>query len=98
MKNCLFKIESLSNNIKTLASYYRLSSLDLIPNIDKIIYLDDDALTFDDLKEMYDIDMEGFYYKGFLDVSKDIFLPNIDNYICAGVLPINLKEIRKDIL
>ena len=61
-----------------------------------MIYLDGDTLTFNDLKKMYDINMEGFYYKGFLDVNKDKFLPNNDNYICSGVLLINLKNLRKD--
>ena len=96
MKYFLFKNATLSRYIKTLATYYRLSLSDLLPNVDKIIYLDGDTLTFDDLKKMYDIDMEGFYYKGFLDISKDLLLPNLDNYICAGVLLINLEEIRKD--
>ena len=40
----------------TLTLYYRLSLSELLPNIDKMIYLDGDTLTFDDLKEMYDID------------------------------------------
>ena len=52
--------------------------------------------TFNDLKKMYDINMEGFYYKGFLDVSKDNLLPKSRNYICSGILLINLKELRKD--
>jgi len=61
-----------------------------------MIYLDGDTLTFNDLKKMYDINMEGFYYKEFLDLNKDKFLPNINNYICSGVLLINLKNLRKD--
>ncbi len=48
------------------------------------------------LKKMYDINMEGFYYKGFIDIIIDKFLPKNRNYICAGVLLINLEEIRKD--
>ncbi len=51
MKNFLFKNASLSRNIITLASYYRLSLPDLFPDIDKILYLDGDTLTFDDLKK-----------------------------------------------
>ena len=50
----------------TTVAYYRLCLSDLFPNIDKMIYLDGDTLTFDNLKKMYDIDMKGFYYKGFL--------------------------------
>ena len=35
----------------TIVAYYRLSLSDLLPNIDKIIYLDGDTLTFDNLKK-----------------------------------------------
>lgn len=83
----------------TTPTYYRLSLSDLLPNIDKIIWLDGDTLTFSDLKEMYDIDMEGYYYKGFLDDSVAAigsFGVKNDHPICAGVMLINLKELRKD--
>ena len=36
----------------SIASYYRLSLQDLLPNVDKIIYLDGDTLVFGDLKEL----------------------------------------------
>ena len=40
--------------------------------------------------------MENYYYKGFLYYSPDPFCKNKDIYINAGVLLINLKELRKD--
>ena len=61
-----YKDSHISGYITT-AAYYRLSLSDLIPNLDKIIWLDGDTVVFGDLKEMYDIDMKGFYYRGFLD-------------------------------
>lgn len=82
----------------TTPAYYRLSLSEILPNLDKIIWLDGDTLTFRDLKEMYDIDMEGYYYKGFLDDNiygvKD-FVDN-DHCICSGVMLVNLEELRKD--
>ena len=80
----------------TTPAYYRLSLSDLLPNIHKILYLDGDTLTFSDLKEMYIIDMENYYYKGFLETNIDVFHPNNTIYICSGVLLINLEELRKD--
>lgn len=68
----------------------------LLPNINKIIYLDGDTITLIGLKEMYDIDMDNYYYKGFLDYLKDSFNPNNNLYLCSGVLLINLEELRKD--
>ena len=96
MKNFKFKNAFLSGHINTIAAYYRIVLSELLPNIDKIIYLDGDTLTFNDLKEMYDINMDNYYYKGFLDISIDPFLAKNKNYICSGVLLINLENIRKD--
>jgi lipopolysaccharide biosynthesis glycosyltransferase len=61
MKNFLFQKAILSRHIRTSAAYYRLYLPNLLSNIDKIIYLDGDIITFDDLKKMFDIDMKGFY-------------------------------------
>ena len=96
MKNFLFQNAPLSGHIMTVVAYYRLSLSDLLPNIDKMIYLHSDTLTFDDLKGMYNINMDEYYYRGFLGIGKDNFLPNNDNYICSGVLLINLENLRKD--
>lgn len=93
--NFKFKNASITQRI-TIPSYYRLILSDLLPNIHKILYLDGDILSFDDLKEMYIIDMNGLYYRGFLDIVDDPFNPNSDIHICAGVLLINLEELRKD--
>jgi lipopolysaccharide biosynthesis glycosyltransferase len=83
----------------TTPTYYRLSLSELLPNIDKILWIDGDTITFNDLKEMYDIDMKNFHYKGLLDISPnavDFFTTENDHYICSGVMIINLKELRKD--
>ena len=83
----------------TTPTYYRLSLSDLLPDLDKIIWLDGDTLVFSDLKEMYNIDMEGYYYKGILDnstTSIEGFEINNDHPICAGVMLINLKELREN--
>ena len=93
--NFLFKNAKVTSIIPT-PSYYRLILSDLLPHIEKIIYLDGDILSFVDLKEMYIIDMENLYFRGFLDILNDPFNPKSDIYICAGVLLINLEELRKD--
>ena len=51
----------------TTPTYYRLSLPDLLPNMNKIIWIDGDTITFKDLKELYDIDMNNYYFKGYLD-------------------------------
>lgn len=93
--NFLFKEARLSAHI-TIPSYYGLVLSDLLPNIHKIIYLNGDILSFEDLNEMYIIDMNGLYYRNFLDVIKYSFNLKSTIYLCASVLLINLEEIRKD--
>ena len=83
----------------TTPTYYRLALSELLVNLDKIIWLDGDTLTLQDLKQMYDIDMEGLYYRGFLDDNingTSSFGVESDHYICAGVMLINLKELREN--
>lgn len=78
-------------------SYYRLSLSDILPDKEKVIWLDGDTLTFHDLTDLFDVDMSGYYYKGFLDdnpAGTDKFEIDNDHYICAGVMLINLKELR----
>ena len=82
--------------ILTTPAYYRLSLQDLLPNIDKIIYIDGDVIALNDIKIMYDIDMEGYYFKGYRVWSRKVLDKYIDNYLCSGVLLINLKELRKN--
>lgn len=84
----------------TTPAYYRLSLSDLLPNLDKIIWLDGDTLVFNDLKSMYELDMNGLYYRGFLDNSckfpEKFGIYDNDHYICDGVMVVNLEELRKD--
>ena len=82
-----------------VTAYYRLLIPDLLPDVDTVIWLDGDVLVFDDLHEMYSIDMDGYYIKGHLDNqpgAADRYGVYIDHYFCSGVLLMNLKEMRKD--
>lgn len=93
-----FKNANTDSRITTPA-YYRLNLPNLLPDVDKIIWLDGDTFTFKDLTEMINLDMTNYYYKGFLDHSVDLALEfgvNNDHYICTGVMLINLKALRED--
>lgn len=81
----------------TTPAYYRLALSEVLPDIDKIIWLDGDTITFTDLTEMYNINMRSRYYDGFLDYpGQDEFAPMNDHYICSGVMLVNLKSLRND--
>ena len=82
-----------------LATYYRLILADLLPDINRIIYLDGDTLIYTDLSEMYNLDMGNNIILGFVDNSykkAEEFGIKTYKYIVAGVLLINLKKIRKE--
>ena len=68
-------------DILTTPAYYRLSLSDSLPKVDKIIWLDGDTLTLIDLKEMFDLDMENYYYKGYRVWSRQCIDKFVDNYI-----------------
>lgn len=67
---------------------------DMIPEMpDKILYLDVDIMFNRDIKLLYDIDVEGYEYAAARDhYGKYLIHPN---YINAGVLLFNLKEMKK---
>lgn len=80
----------------SISTYYRLSLSNLIRDYDKIIYMDCDTLTHKDLSEFYNLDMKGNYYLGFpaLEIGK-LVINGTKNYIGAGVMLVNIKELRK---
>lgn len=67
--------------------------LDVMKDVDKMIYLDCDIMFYRDVKEFFDVDMENFElgvvrdYLGRFWMSRD--------YFNSGVMLINLKECRK---
>lgn len=70
----------------------------LIKNVDKIIYLDGDTLVYGDLSEMYHLNMNNFYFRGVREILPRRFEAKLNRsrFICAGVMVMNLKLIRKD--
>lgn len=83
-------------NESAYCSPYTLIRLfaDMIPELpDKILYLDVDIMFNRDIKLLYDIDVEGYEYAAARDhYGKYLIHPN---YISAGVLLFNLKEIKR---
>lgn len=79
-------------------SFARLLLPELLPEVDKIIYLDIDTLVIDDITKLYNIGLGENYLGGVEDVNKTLLaqILNIedDKYINAGVLLMNLKNLR----
>ncbi len=82
-----------------LPTYYRLLLAELIPNINKIIYLDGDTIILTDLTEMINLNMNNDIVMGFLDNAQrfaKLFGIYTYKYITAGVILLNLEIIRKE--
>lgn len=90
--------------------YYRLSAAELLPDLDKCIYLDSDVIVLKDLQPLYETELREDYIAavlapGFLQKNnwnrhqcEVVGLPDMSGYINSGVLIMNLAQIRKDAL
>ena len=81
-----------------IAAYYRLDLHNILPDIDRILYMDGDTLIFQDLSELITLDMKGNYILGFLDNRpRELEYYNIKDEVilCSGVLLMDLYALRK---
>lgn len=73
---------------------------DLLPNLDKVLYLDGDLIVEKDLSELYSTELGENYAATVLDVSKvywkSEFNSSVENYFNSGVMLLNLKKMRED--
>ena len=84
-------------NESAYCSPYTLIRLlaDLVPEIpDKILYLDADIMFNREIELLYDTDIEGYEYAAARDHYGKFLLNH--NYINAGVLLLNMAEIKKN--
>ena len=82
----------------SLATYYRLLIPELIQNEDRIIYLDCDIIVRHSLFDLYNKDFKTNLVLGVEDVSSCDHAKrlNVKKYINAGVLLLNLKQMREE--
>ena len=100
----LGKIESFGVDLSRVPaiSAARLACADLLPtHITKALYLDSDILVTGSLSELLDFDMSNCMFAGVAEriedqVRKRIGLEACDLYINAGVLLMNLVDMRRD--
>lgn len=87
---------------RPLSTFARLFATSLLDDsIDKILYLDCDAIITGSFKELYDMDIDDYYCAGVTDMGphfNNIFLglPPDGEHFNAGVLLVNLRKWRED--
>lgn len=79
----------------SFATFYRLKLTTLLPEVDKVIYLDCDMVAVSSLKNLFETDFENNYACGVIDIGKKLLRKN-PNYVNAGMLFFNLNLMRKD--
>jgi len=87
--------------------YYRLLAYKYLPkNIKRILYLDVDVLVINDLKPLYEIDLEDYWYAAAshtsLDVTDNLNKLRLGNYETesyynSGVMLMDLEAIRENV-
>lgn len=88
------------------AMYYRLNLPEILENEKRCIYLDGDTIARKDLIEMFNLDMTNYYIAGvrdfncYVNSSSDYYkvlgIPDLNSYVCSGVLIMNLEKMRND--
>lgn len=84
----------------------KFNIIDIFPNYDKVLYLDDDILINGDLSELFGTDLKNTYagvVRG-IDAELDISWRkshendnlNVEKYFNAGVMLLNLKKMREN--
>lgn len=104
----IFENVIINNSHVTKVTFYRLALCELLKE-DKCLYLDADILVTEDLKELYQTDLGDYYIAGCRDLWIDLLskndrearckrtgIPSMSQYVNAGVLLLNLKQLRKD--
>ena len=89
------------------STYFRLFIPDLYPELDKALYLDSDITLKNDVAKLYNIDLEGNLVGAIPDsavsnvkefqeyVEKRIGVSRFDQYFNAGILLMDLKQLRE---
>lgn len=99
----LFKSLKLSIDYISIEAYYRYAIAELLPDLDKILYIDADLVINGDINQFYDMDVSDYYVAGVEDLwiklenhKTEIGLTEYDIYINSGVLLMNLQKFRQD--
>lgn len=96
-----------TRNYFSNTTYYRLFIPELYPEYDKAVYIDSDTICLADIADLYNVDMEDNLIAAVPDgavqtidpfkdyVERVVGVADYNKYFNAGVIVMNLKELRK---
>lgn len=87
----------ITHKYVSLATYYRLKLSELLPKVERVIYLDCDVIVRKSLDEFFKTDLGDNYIAGVID-ARVKYKPKWKDtqYINAGVFLMDLAKIRRD--
>lgn len=95
--------KDLKLGVWTKHAWYRICLPDILPDIQKILYVDVDIAFANSLKDLFEIDLDGYSMGACMDVKamdSEVYnrlnLPSDYRYICSGVLMMNLDFMRQN--
>ena len=108
------EVENIKSRFKnvyhfSVVTYYRLFIASLFPQYDKVLYLDCDLVVLGDVSELYNVELS----ENIIGAAPEAFVRNTpefrlyaktalgvdpDGYVNAGVLLMNLREFRKNLI
>jgi len=98
-----FKDFKINIDYISIETYYRYILADVIPNEDRILYLDVDLVVNNELKDLWNTNINDYYCAAVKDINFDtekykkcIGMNDTEEYINAGVILFNLKKLRED--
>lgn len=85
----------------SISTYYRLKLASLLPEVDKVLYLDCDIIVNSNAADLFKTNIEDYYAGAVMDTAMKSsgWVPQLEKgniYFNAGVLLLNLKKIRED--
>lgn len=84
------------------AAYFRLNLPNLLPQLEKVLYIDTDIIAMEDISKLYNTNIDDYYIGAMNHASiqrkdTDFFGVGKRNiYVNSGVVLMNLKKIRED--
>lgn len=93
------------DHISRLEVYFRMAFASLLPeSVERVLYLDSDLLVQQDLTELWETDLTGYYMAGVSEppsegafaYRRSIGMTNPEYYVNSGVLLMDLVKIRQD--
>ena len=103
VKATRFERQKYVRHVSSTATY-KFYLAKILPDVDKVLYIDGDTLMRDGLEELFDTDIDNVYAAVCQDIGAEVFPSNYKErlkinhryYFNSGVMLLNLKKIRDE--